>query len=209
MNPTEEDGLPLKTQKGGIMDRKSWDKLVSWSGLIVSVVLVLVGIMAVYGGNFGQQNVTDRLAPEKVQFPPYDAMTPEEQQEVGDFAGQQVTDGVQAEAFARYIAGHLVFINDGKTYSETSAAARVEGIPADQAAELSAKADTLFKGETLRAILLNAYGWWTVSQIAIYAGYVMIVAGIAMLVLAVLGFRHMKKMDVGVTPKEEKVLVNA
>ena len=191
------------------MDRKSWDKLVSWSGLIVSVVLVLVGIMAVYGGNFGQQNVTDRLAPEKVQFPPYDAMTPEEQQEVGDFAGQQVTDGVQAEAFARYIAGHLVFINDGKTYSETSAAARVEGIPADQAAELSAKADTLFKGETLRAILLNAYGWWTVSQIAIYAGYVMIVAGIAMLVLAVLGFRHMKKMDVGVTPKEEKVLVNA
>ena len=191
------------------MDRKSWDKLVSWSGLIVSVVLVLVGIMAVYGGNFGQQNVTDRLAPEKVQFPPYDGMTPEEQQEVGDFAGQQVTDGVQAEAFARYIAGHLVFINDGKTYSETSAAARVEGIPADQAAELSAKADTLFKGETLRAILLNAYGWWTVSQIAIYAGYVMIVAGIAMLILAVLGFRHMKKMDAGVTPKEDKVLVNA
>jgi hypothetical protein len=191
------------------MDRKSWDRLVSWSGLIISVVLVLVGIMAVYGGNFGQQNVTDRLAPEKVQFPPYDAMTDEEKQEVGSFAGQQVTDGVQAEAFARYIAGHLVAINEGQTYSETSAAARAEGIPADQAAELQAKADTLFKGETLRAILLNAYGWWTVSTIAIYAGYVMIVAGIAMLVLAILGFRHMKKMNEGVAPESERVLTRA
>ena len=191
------------------MDRKSWDRLVSWSGLIISVVLVLVGIMAVYGGNFGQQNVTDRLAPEKVQFPPYDAMTDEEKQEVGSFAGQQVTDGVQAEAFARYIAGHLVAINEGKTYSETSAAARAEGIPEDQAAELQAKADTLFKGETLRAILLNAYGWWTVSTIAIYAGYVMIVAGIAMLVLAILGFRHMKKMNEGVAAEAERVLTSA
>lgn len=189
------------------MDRKSWDRLVSWTGLIVAVVLIVVGAMAIYGGRFGQQNVTDRLAPEKVQFPPYEAMTPEEQAEVGDFAGQQVTDGVQAEAFARYIGGHLVFVNDGKTYSETSAAAREEGIPADQAAELQAKADTLFKGETLRSILLNAYGWWTVSQIAIYAGWVMIAAGIVLLVLAILGFRHMRRMEVtATTHTEDKVL---
>jgi hypothetical protein len=189
------------------MDRKSWDRLVSWTGLIIAVVLIVVGAMAIYGGRFGQQNVTDRLAPEKVQFPPYDEMTPEEQAEVGDFAGQQVTDGVQAEAFARYIAGHLVFINDGKTYSETSAAARKEGIPPAQAAELQAKADTLFKGETLRAILLNAYGWWTVSQIAIYAGWVMIVAGVVLLVFAILGFRHKRRMDAAATaPTEDKVL---
>ena len=191
------------------MDRKSWDKLVSWSGLIVAVVLVLVGAMAVYGGRFGQQNVTDRLTPENVTFAPYDAMSPEEQASVGAFAGQQVVNGVQAEAFARYIAGHLAFVNDGKTYAETSAAARAEGIPADQAAELQAKADTLFKGETLRAIMLNAYGWWTVSTIAIYAGYVMVIAGIAMLVLSILGFRHMKKMDSGVTVEAEQILASA
>jgi hypothetical protein len=185
------------------MERKAWDRLVSWSGLIVAIVLILVGAMAVYGGNFGQQNVQDRLEPEKVMFPPFDVMTPEEQQEVGDFAGQQVTDGVQAEAYARFIAGHLVFINEGKTYAETSAAAREEGIPEDQAAELQAKADTLFKGETLRAILLNAYGWWTVSTIAVFAGYVMILAGIVMLVLAILGFRHMKRANAVVTAEEK------
>jgi hypothetical protein len=191
------------------MDRKSWDKLVSWSGLIVAIVLVLVGALAVYGGRFGQENVTDRLAPEQVTFAPYDAMSPEEQASVGDFAGQQVLNGVQAEAFARYIAGHLAFVNDGQTYAETSAAARAEGIPADQAAELQAKADTLFKGETLRAIMLNAYGWWTVATIAIYAGYVMIAAGIALLVLAILGFRRVKKADADVvTTEAEKVLAN-
>ena len=194
-------------QKGAIMDRKSWDRLVSWTGLIVAVVLIVVGAMAVYGGRFGQQNVTDRLAPEKVQFPPYESMSPEEQAEVGDFAGQQVTTGVQAEAFARYIAGHLVFVNDGKTYSETSAAARDESTPPKQAADLAAKADVLFKGETLRSIMLNAYGWWTVSQIAIYAGWVMIAAGIVLLVFAILGFRHMRRNAVAATtPTEDKVL---
>ena len=117
-------------------------------------------------------------------------MSAEEQTTLGDFAGQQVTTGPQAEAFARYIAGHLQEVNGGKTYSETSAAARAEGLPADQAAALQAKADTLFKGETLRSIMLNAYGWWTVATIALWAGYVMVAAGIVLLILSILGFRH-------------------
>jgi hypothetical protein len=190
------------------MDRKSWDRLVSWTGLLVAVVLIVVGAMSVYGGNFGQQNVTDRLAPEQVQFPPYDTMTPEEQAEVGNFAGQQVTNGPQAEAFSRYIAGHLALVNDGKTYSQTSAAARDPNTPPAQAADLSVKADVLFKGETLRSIMLNAYGWWTVSQIAIYAGWVMIVAGLLLLVFAILGFRHMRKIAAQSTtvPADGKVM---
>jgi hypothetical protein len=177
------------------MNRKAWDQLVSTAALVIAVVLVLVGAAAVYGGNFGRDNVTDRLAPEKVQFAPYDAMTPEEQAEVGDFAGQQVTTGPQAEAFARYIAGHLAFVNDGKTYAETSAAARVEGLDPDTAAELQGKADTLFKGETLRSIMLNAYGWWTVATIALFAGWFMIAAGIALLILAIFGYRHARRAD--------------
>ena len=85
-------------------------------------------------------------------------MTPEERAEVGDFAGQTVDTGVEAEAFSRYIGGHLEGINEGKTYSETSAAAREEGLDPEVAAELQGKADSLFKGETLRSILPNAYG---------------------------------------------------
>jgi hypothetical protein len=177
------------------MERSNWDRIVSGAGAIVAVVLIVVGALAIYGGRFGQDNVRDRLTPEKIVFPPLDAMSPDEQTEVGDFAGQQVDTGPEAEAFSRYIAGHLTGVNDGKTYSETSAAARQEGLDPDTAAELQAKADVLFKGETLRSILLNAYGWWTVSTIALWAGVVMVIAGIVLIVFSILGFRHAKRTD--------------
>lgn len=176
------------------MNRKVWDQLVSTAGVVLAVALIVLGGLAIYGGNFGQQNVRDRLEPQKVFFAPYDAMTPTEQQEVGDFAGQQVVNGAQAEAFSRYIAGHLAGVNDGKTYAETSAAARAEGLDPDTAADLQAKADVLFKGETLRSILLNAYGWWTVSTVALYSGYLMVIAGILFAILAFLGFRHARRV---------------
>jgi hypothetical protein len=187
------------------MNRKMWDQLVSTGALVVAVVLIVLGGLAVFGGNFGRQNVTDRLAPEKVFFAPLSAMSPEEKASVGDFAGQQVTTGPQAEAFSRYIAGHLEFVNDGKTYAETSAAARVEGLDPQVAADLSAKADTLFKGEMLRSTMLNAYGWWTVATIALIAGFVMIGAGIILLVLALLGFGHAKRATTPV-PAAERVI---
>jgi hypothetical protein len=60
-------------------------------------------------------------------------------------------------------------------------------------AELDGKVQTLFRGETLRAILLNAYGWWTVGQITLFAGIGMVVAGLILAVLVALGFRHARK----------------
>ena len=159
------------------MDRSSWDRIVSAAGAVVAAVLIVLGTMAIYGGDFGRDNVRDRLVPQHIAFPPADAMTPEERAAVGEFAGAKVDTGVEAEAFARYIAGHLEGINEGATYSETSAAARAEGLDPNVAAELQAKADTLFKGESLRAMLLNAYGWWTLATIALWAGFAMVIAG--------------------------------
>ncbi len=175
------------------MDRQGWDRIVSSAGAVVAAVLLVLGGAAIYGGNFGQDNVRDRLAPQNISFPPAGAMTPEEIAEVGDYAGATVDTGNEAEAFSRYIGLHLGEVNDGATYSETSAAAREEGLDPDVAAELQGKADTLFKGETLRSMLLNAYGWWTVSTIAVYAGYAMVLAGLLLGVLAFLGFRHARR----------------
>jgi len=177
------------------MNRKAWDQLVSASAAVIAVAMIVLGGFAIYGGNFGRDNVQTRLEPQNITFPPLDAMTPEEQQAVGAFAGQQVVNGAQAEAFSRYIGGHLAAVNDGKTYSETSAAAREEGLDPDTAAELQGKADTLFKGETLRSILLNAYGWWTVATIALIAGWAMVGFGILLGVFAILGFRHAKRAE--------------
>ena len=170
--------------------RSMWDTIVSGAGAVVAIALIVIGSAAVYGGNFGRDNVQERLRPEKVVFPPLAAMSAAEQQELGAFAGQTVDTGPEAEAFSRYIGGHLAEVNDGKTYSETSSAAREEGLDPKTAADLQVKADTLFKGETLRSILLNAYGWWTVATIALYVGFALIVAGLMLAVLSMLGFRH-------------------
>jgi hypothetical protein len=177
------------------MDRGSWDRVVSGAGAVVAVVLIVLGAAAIYGGWFGRDNVRDRLEPQNIAFPPAAAMTPEEKAEVGEFAGQKVDTGVEAEAFSRYIGGHLESINEGQTYAETSAAAREEGLDPEVAAELQGKADALFKGETLRSILLNAYGWWTVATISLWAGVAAVVGGIALGILSILGFGHARKVS--------------
>ncbi len=173
--------------------RTMWDTIVSGAAAVIAVALIMIGAAAVYGGNFGRQNVQDRLAPEHVAFPPLDSMTPQEQAQLGQFAGQTVDTGPEAEAFARFIGGHLAEVNGGATYSETSAAARAEGLAPAKAAALQVMADTLFKGETLRSILLNAYGWWTVSTIALFVGFGLIVAGLVLGFLSILGFRHARR----------------
>ena len=61
--------------------------------------------------------------------------------------------------------------------------------------------DTLFKGETLRGLLLNAYAFWQMGQIALIAGIVSLAAAAVMLVLSVLGFVHLRR-----TPAEAELL---
>jgi hypothetical protein len=180
-------------QPDGAIGRQAWDRIVSSAGLVVAIILVTLGGAAIYGGNFGRDNVSERLTPQNITFPSADAMTPQETALVGAYAGMKVDTGEEAEAFSRMIALHLTEVNGGATYSETSAAARAEGLAPKVAADLQAKADTLFKGETLRSMLLNAYGWWTVSTIAVFVGYAMVLAGLVLAFLSLLGFRHARR----------------
>jgi hypothetical protein len=184
------------------MDRSLIDRLISWAGAVVAVALIALGGAAIYGGSFALDNVRDRLEPQNITFPPAEAMSPAEKADLGAFAGQKVDTGTEAEAYSRYIGGHLVGVNDGATYSETSSesrgyAAEVGENPTEaeaaKMAELDGKVQTLFRGETLRAILLNAYGWWTVGQITFFAGIGMVIVGLILAVLVAFGFRHARK----------------
>ena len=186
------------------LDRSVIDKLISWSGAIVALALVALGAAAIFGGSFALDNVRDRLEPQNISFPPAEAMSDFDKSEgLTAFAGEKVDTGTEAEAFSRYIGGHLTDVNDGKTYSETSSESRAYAAEVGESpteaeaatmAELDGKVQTLFRGETLRAILLNAYGWWIVGQIAFFAGIGMVVAGLVLAVLVVLGFRHARKV---------------
>jgi hypothetical protein len=182
------------------MDRKAWDRLVSGAGTVLAVVLVLLGAVAIFGGNFGRNNVRDELKLQKITVAPADALTPEETEVIGDYAGEQIVDGDGAKAFSSYIGIHLKGINDGKTYSESSSEARAfeEGTP--ERAEADAKVQTLFRGETLRGLLLNAYGWWTISTLTMFAGFAMILAGFLLGIFAFLGFRHARKVQLAAAP---------
>jgi hypothetical protein len=78
------------------MERRAWDKVISASGVVIAVVLLVVGALAIFGGDFGRQSVQDRLTPERVSFPPLSGMTPAEQASVGQYAGQLVDTGPEA-----------------------------------------------------------------------------------------------------------------
>ena len=167
----------------------------SAAGAVIAVALIVLGAMAVYGGNFGQRERAGPAGAAEHRVPAGrgDVAGGEGgRRRLRRRAGRHRRGG---GGVLRYIGGHLVGINEGATYSETSAAAREEGLDPDVAAELQGKADTLFKGETLRAILLNAYGWWTVATIALWAGFAMVAAGLLLGILSILGFRHGAKVS--------------
>src|SRR5215471_2781957 len=126
------------------------------------------------------------------ELPPADAAA------MTKYAGQLMTTGAQAQTYAdHFIAVHLRKIGGGKTYSQLSA----ESLANPSNAALKAQVDTLFKGETLRGLLLNAYAFWQMGQIALIAGIVSLAAAAVMLVLSVLGFVHLRR-----TPAEAELL---
>ena len=95
------------------------------------------------------------------------------------YADQQLTTGAQAQTYANsFIAVHLNEVAGGQTYAQMSAKAMAN--PTDQ--KPAGQVATLFKGETLRGLLLNAYGWWTIGTYALYAAIGLAVAAFAVFI---------------------------
>ena len=51
----------------------------------------------------------------------------------------------------------------------------------------------MFRGTTLRSMLLEAYGFWQFGQIALIAAIVSYIAAGLMLVLSIFGFVHLRR----------------
>ncbi len=93
------------------------------------------------------------------------------------YAGQTMTTGEQAQTYANsFIQVHLSDM--GYTYSGISALA----LQHPTNTTYQTLDGTIFKGTTLRSMLLSAYGWWTVGT---YAGYAAI--GVLLAAIAVFG----------------------
>jgi hypothetical protein len=145
---------------------------------VAAAGILVVGIVALVGGNYAKNVVHDQLVPQKIFFPA--AGSPELLPGVKQYAGQQLVNGSQAKAYANnFINVHLSKIAGGQTYAQVSAAA----IAAPTNTKLAEEKATLFQGETLRSILLSAWGWSLVGTIATLAGLLLIVLGAILLLL--------------------------
>ena len=146
--------------------------------------IVVVGILAVVGGNYAKNVVHDQLVPQKITFPA--ANSPALLPGIRQYAGQKLVNGSQAKAYANnFINVHLSEIAGGQTYAQVSTAA----IAAPKNAKLAEEKATLFQGETLRSILLTAWGWSLVGTIATLAGLIMIALGAILFLLPLANWR--------------------
>ena len=106
------------------------------------------------------------------------------------YAGQLMTTGAQAQTYAdHFIAVHLREIGGGKTYSQLATASLAQ----PKNAALAAQVHTVFRGETLRGLLLNAYGFWQMGQIMFIGAWVAFGAAAVMLILSLLGIGHLQQ----------------
>ena len=174
------------------MRRKTFDTLVSVTGLVLAFMLVIAGGLLTWSAVFINGQVHDQLAAQKIFFPAAgsDAIKGPEFAALQQYAGQQLTTGAQAEAYANhFIAVHLTEVAGGKTYAEISSASLAD--PTNT--QLQQQANTLFKGNALRGLLLNAYAFGTMGTIAGIAAVVAFVSAGVLMVLSFMGFAHARR----------------
>jgi uncharacterized iron-regulated membrane protein len=201
--------------QGGIeMRRRTFDALATLAGLVLAVVLAIGGGLLLWGHSVISTDVHNQLAAQKIVFPPATSSAIKElpaadAAAMSQYSGQLMTTGAQAQTYAdHFIAVHLVKIGGGKTYAQLSEASLAQ--PKNTA--LADQVQTIFRGQTLRGLLLNAYGWWQMGQIMLISAIVAFCAAGLFLILSGLGFWHLRRAapESEVFPKAAtKVAANA
>jgi hypothetical protein len=198
------------------MKRRTLDLVVSVGGLLLAGLLLIAGLVFTSNANFAATYVHDQLAQQRISFKTADTLTAEEKQQacLVQYAGQPLTTGKQAECYANnFIGVHLQGIAGGKTYAElgdVQTQLRTQIADAQktnasnladlqkQLADATTNRETVFKGETLRGLLLTSYGFSELGAKAALAATVAYLGAGVMLLLAIFGLIHAV-----VTPKTQ------
>jgi hypothetical protein len=191
------------------MSRSVLDRLLSGIGLVAGVVLLAAAGLLFYAHGYIHGQVSDQLQEQKITFPAGDSkaftsLPAADQSAIKPYVGQTMNTGAQAEVFAdHYIKVHLGEVAGGQTYSQLSAQAQAD--PTNQ--RLAGQVQTLFRGETLRGLLLNAYAFHTMATVVLVAAWISLAAGVILSVLAALGLSHARRA--GAEPATERTPVQA
>jgi hypothetical protein len=177
------------------MRRRTFDALATAAGLLLAAMFVVAGVLLTWGHSYANNQVASQLSAQKIVFPTtsspeFKILPAANRAQMAKYAGQDMTSGAQAETYANYFIGrHLFLIGGGKTYAQLSA----EALAQPKNAALAAQVETVFKGTTLRSMLLEAYGFWQLGQIALIAAIASFIGAGLMLILSVFGFVHLRR----------------
>ncbi len=196
--------------------RATLDKLISGAGLLLAVVLLIGGGLLTWASSFIGSQVHDQLAAQHITMPSaqtgLSGLPAADRNALSPYAGQQLTTGPQARAYAdHFIAVHLSEAAGGKTYSEVSGQyiAQCTATPAQAATStcqtLSGVRQTMFMGETLRGLLLYGFAFATIGTIAGIGAVVAFVGSALLFLLAGFGFWHARRAGHTVATEDQVV----
>ena len=198
------------------MKRRTLDIFFSAGALAVAALLLVLGLVMTSNANFAKSYVNDQLSAQHITFKTADTLTDEEKQSacVVEYAGLRLTTGKQAECYANdFIGLHVMAAAAGRTYADLGqpqselrtqvAAAQAAGDPAlpglqKQLTDITAQRETLFKGETLRGLLLTSFGFSVFGVKGEQVASVAYTIAALLALLALAGFVHALR-----TPKDE------
>ena len=185
------------------MKRKNFDKIVTAVGFGLTVFLFVAAGLLNWGASFAQDSVRSQLENQNIAFPAAEAMPEATKDQLAKWAGMAVTTGPMAKDFSDlYIWEHMkgssiAALGKPATYSEVSGMymGLVRGGSSDtaQIAKIGELRQTLFMGNTLRGMLLEAYAFGTMGVIAGYGAIAALVGGLVMLLLSIAGLLHIRR----------------
>jgi len=214
------------------MKRRTLDIVLSTGGVIGAILVFVLGLVFQGLSNYATDYAADQLGAQKIFFTPVAGLHGEQDAPGGEclvtYAEQQLLTGKQAECYAnQYIAFHLAESAVEAGYPEATYAtmggeigslradletATTSGQPLDdgrtaeqiqeQITEASALRESMFKGESLRGLLLTVYGFSVFGDLGGIAAIVCFLAAAVLVLLSVAGFIHAFR-----TPEEQKVFV--
>ena len=178
------------------------DKLISWTGLALAVVLLVAGGLLTWANVFIGDQVKDQLTMQDITMPEGDALAnlpKADASALEQYAGSALDTGPEARAYAdHYILAHMNAASDGRTYEEVSGefiALDDQAKASEEGQALAGLRQTLFMGNTLRGLLLYGYAFATIGTIAGYAALAAFVGGLVLLALVQLGLRHARWVE--------------
>jgi hypothetical protein len=185
------------------MKRKNFDKIVTAVGFGLTVFLFVAAGLLNWGATFASDSVKSQLENQNISFPAAEAMPEATKDKLAKWAEMKVTTGEMARDYSDlYIWEHMkgssiAAIGKPATYSEVSGMymglVRGGSTDKEQIAKLGELRQTLFMGNTLRGMLLEAYAFGTMGVIAGYGAIAALVGGIIMLLLSIAGLVHIRR----------------